>query len=554
MSFFSVFSKKTLIPPAPAPPATDGPPAPRRPVILTILDGWGFNRRTLGNAIRQGHTPTFNLIMNSYPIALLQASGLAVGLAWGEAGNSEVGHLNLGAGRIVQQYRTRINRSIADGSFFQNPALVGAFDNATKNNSRVHIIGLLTSGSVHADLGHILALLDMALQKNMNNVYLHLFADGKDSGLQEALDLIKKLEVEINEKKIGTIATLMGRNLAMDRDTNWQLVQTAYNALADGKGEPVNDFKEALSASYKKGLTDMKIPAFINSALSYQGIGENDSLIFINFREDSIREIFRSFVEKDFNYFSVRRPIGSYICSMTEYLAGQNQPAAFMPPDVSKSLGQVVSDAGLRQLHIAETIKYAHVTYFFNGLRQDPYEGEDDVLIESVKEIETFPTMRAHEIAARVRAELDKASYDLYIINFANADLLAHTGNYDATIVGVQTIDQAVFNLVEGVLEKNGIMIITADHGNAESLLYSETGAPESKHNDSPVGCYLVANELKIEKTPELIDKETADVNGILGDVAPTILELLGITKPQEMTGQSLVKLLLKSVSATSKK
>ncbi len=519
-------------------------PTKKRPVLLAILDGWGFNKKTLGNAIRQAHTPTLLMVSQSYPMTLLQASGLAVGLSWGELGNSEVGHLNIGAGRVVQQYRTRILQSISHGDFFDNSALVGAFSHAKQNAGNVNIIGLLTSGTVHADFAHVQALFELASRQQYTKIILHLFLDGKDSGLQEGIELLAKIQDEIQKRGFGAVATVMGRNFAMDRDNNWTLTESAYNVIARAVGQHTVDLEKTIKDFYIQSIFDNKIPPLVLDGNGYSGIKDGDSLIFFNFREDSIRQLYKAFGESGFDKFPTSPSTNLYVCSMTQYLEQQTTPAAFTPPEIKNNLPQILSQNGKKQLHIAETIKYAHVTYFFNGLQNVPYPGEDDVLMESVKDPENVPTMRAHEIATRVREEMDKGTYDFYIINFANADMLAHTGNYDSTLIGVQTIDQALGNLINGVIQHNGILVITSDHGNAESLIYQETGAPESKHNDSPVSFHLIANEYKITKTPEYIAKETSEINGILGDVAPTILSLMGLPQPAEMAGNNLLPIL----------
>src|SRR3989344_893781 len=414
-------------------------------IILAILDGWGYSTQRTGNPIIEAKRPTFKRIDAEYPMVLLQASGLPVGLNWGNFGNSEVGHLNIGAGRIVQQYQTRIGQAIKDESFFDNPALVGAFDAPT-----VHLIGLLTSGNVHAEYSHILALVELVARKNHQHTLLHLFLDGKDSGLQEGGTLLKRLQNDLLSRQSNVkIATIIGRNFAMDRDNNWELTQQAYDLLAAGKGKKTEDFNTALGAYYEQGLHDTQIPALVSP--SFTGVQTHDALIFFNFREDSIRQLYRLFAEK--------KPM-TYLASFTQYLELPKCPVAFLPPDVKNNLAETVSLNGKQQFHIAETLKYAHVTYFFNGLHNQPYEKEMDVLIDSAKDVEVEPAMRSDQIAKRILQEMGNG-YDLIVANFANADMLAHTGNYEATRAGVEAIDAAIGMILEKVLAMNAILLIT---------------------------------------------------------------------------------------------
>lgn len=523
------------------------------PLILAILDGWGFSKKTVGNPIANANKPTIDMLAQQYPMTLLQASGLAVGMTWGESGNSEVGHLNIGAGRIVEQYLSRINRAIQDGSFFNNDALIGAFDRAHEKNSRVHLVGLLTSGTAHADFSHIIALLELARQKNWQETYLHLFLDGKDSGLQEAPILLTKLQVEIAEKGYGKIATLIGRNFAMDRDNNWELTRRAYELLADAKGETSPDYLKTIQDNYGLGRNDSTMTAIVNAGSGFNGINENDAIIFFNFREDSMRQILKPFVEEGFSLFPIKNLKNTYIATMTQYLEGTSAKAVFTPPIVINGLAEVLEANGKKQLHIAETEKYAHVTYFFNGLRTGELSGEVDIFIESDKDHEKEPAMKSVEIAQKVIEELDKNLHDFIILNFANADMLAHTGNLGATIKGIEAVDSALGLIYDAVVsQKDGVLIITADHGNAESLVYRGSGEAETRHDDSPVPFYLVGRQYQIAKTPERLAQETADVSGILGDIAPTILELMDIPQPPEMSGKSLLSLLVTSYDSSS--
>jgi|SRR3989344_3616579 len=519
----------------------------RKTFVLAILDGWGYSKKKIGNPIAAAQTPNMDMFSKKYPMVLLQASGLAVGMTWGESGNSEVGHLNIGAGRIVEQYLSRINRDIQDNSFFQNSALVDSIAHAKKNNSKLHLIGLLTSGTAHADFSHILALLDLASRNDLKNVSMHLFLDGKDSGLNEAPELLLKLKDGIrNYGYENIITTLAGRNYAMDRDNNWDLTKEAYELISEGKGSVDSDFISLISANYSRGLNDSNMKPIVADH-DFKGIKDADSLVFFNFREDSMRQIIRPFVEDGFSLFKSKQFNDLYVCTMTEYLRGSRSHVAFLPPSVPNNLAEVLQLNGKTQLHIAETEKYAHVTYFFNGLRDGELVGEVDVFIDSNKDHKSAPEMKSAEIANRVIDYLESSLYDFIVLNLANADMLAHTGSYDVTLAGVEAVDRALGRIFSKLIEKEAILIVTADHGNAESLVYRGSGEEETRHDDSPVPLYLIGREYEIEKSNSRITEETSSVAGILGDVAPTILELMGIPKPPDMTGKSLIELLVKN-------
>lgn len=516
-----------------------------RPLVLVILDGWGFSKQQLGNAVLTANTPYISTIRSNFPALGLQASGKSVGLEWGEPGNSEVGHLTIGAGRTVFQYSTRINRAIENGDFFNNPALVNAMLHAGKHASRLHLVGLLGSGTVHSNLEHLSSLLDMAKRNNLSQVFLHLFTDGKDSGLKEAPELIEKLNVLIKKFGIGTLATLTGRHYAMDRDNNWtDRTQKAYELLAKGIGEAAPDPLAYLQASYAKDITDTKLhPAVVDASGI---IGDNDAVIFFNFREDSMRQISRCFVDPQLDTFPRKEFKNLFVTLMTQYIEDPSISlnVAFPLPDVDNGLAEVLSKSGKRQLHIAETEKYAHATYFFNCLRNTPYEGEIDILVESYKQHVEHPEMRAREIADKFLDEFAKDIYDFTIINFANADILSHTGNLDAATKGVEHIDTALGRVYEAVMARDGILVITADHGNAESLIYKSTGEAETKHNTNPVPLYLVAREYQRPRTEEESNASIEKVEGLISDVAPTILDLLQIQTPAGMAGVSLLRLI----------
>lgn len=512
-----------------------------RPIVLTILDGWGYSPQKVGNAILSARTPNMDFIMSNYPGLLLQASGKAVGLTWGETGNSEVGHLTIGAGRIIFQYLSRINKSIENGEFFNNEALMQATAQVQKNESKFHIAGLLTSGSVHAYFNHILALADFAGRNNIKNVKLHLFTDAKDSGLKEGRALIEKLNESLKNFPNIKIATIMGRDFPMDRNNNWELTEKAYSLLTRGIGEKTDDPIKKLEEYYGQNVHDNKIPPLL---IDPSGTVENgDALIFFNFREDSMRQITKSFVDSDFEFFQRKDLNDLMVVGMTPYLENPRLVTMFPAPIVNNGLAEVLSKNDKKQLHVAETEKYAHATFFFNCLKNDPFPGESDIFIKSIRKPEEEPEMMATEILAKVTEELQRDFYDFMIINFANADIVAHSGNLEKTIKGVETVDKCIGQLREEVFKKNGILIITADHGNAESLT-SKGGEEESKHNMNPVPFFIVVKEYERQRDESEIKKTFSNPSGIIADIAPTILQLMGIQKPEEMTSESLFSLL----------
>ena len=512
-----------------------------RPIILTILDGWGYSKQKHGNAILNAKTPNIDSIQQNYPSLLLQASGKTVGMTWGESGNSEVGHLTLGAGRVVFQYLSRIAKAISNGEFFENEMFKKAIAHVKSNNSTLHLAGLLTSGSVHAHLEHLFALIDLATKNEIKNLKIHIFTDGKDSGLKEAPALIKKLQDYITKTGIGSISTIIGRDFAMNRDKNWTFTKKAYDLLVFGDGEKTTDVLAKIEEIYNFGITDSGLPPLV--AIDQGFIKENDAVVFFNFREDSMRQIARSFVEQDFQIFPVKHFENVFVVNMTQYLE-DSLNVAFPVPVIKSGLAEILDQNNKKQLHIAETEKYAHVTYFFNCLKNGPYPSEEDVFIESNREYLANPEMRAPDIAERVLRSLDDNSYDFYILNLANPDVLSHFGNFEVTIKGVEAVDEAVGQLAKAVLEKDGVMIITSDHGNAEAMLYKSSGESETKHNDNPVPFYLIGKEFEHQRSNDDIESTMKQPAGLLADVAPTILELMNIEKPAEMTGESLLKIL----------
>lgn len=508
------------------------------PLVLAILDGWGLRDDPTANAIQMANLPNFRQMYRIYPTTTLRCSGEDVGLPHGQMGNSEVGHLNIGAGRVVYQELTRINRAIKDGSFFQNPELVKAMEHVNSKGTRLHLMGLVSDGGVHSHLDHLYALLFMAKSMGISQVFIHAFLDGRDVSPTSGLTYIKALEEKCRELGVGQIVTVMGRYYAMDRDKRWERVERAYRAMVLGEGRKATLAQMAVEQSYSEGVTDeFVVPTVIidEEGQPLATIGPEDAIICFNFRADRARQITRAFVDEDFAGFN--RPKGYfpvyYLC-MTEYDVTINAPVAFGPQNLDNTLGQVLSKAGLRQLRIAETEKYAHVTFFFNGGVEAPNEGEDRILIPSPK-VATYnlkPEMSAMEVTDRLLQELDKDVYQVVILNYANPDMVGHTGVLEAAVKAVETVDKCLGRLREAVLAKGGAMIVTADHGNAEMMVDEERATPHTAHTSSLVPFILVSDNYRGVKLRQ---------QGSLQDIAPTMLELIGLAKPEEMTGESLI-------------
>ena len=511
----------------------------RRTITLIILDGWGIGKSDESNPIHVVNPPNINYLKANFPAGLLQASGISAGLPWGEEGNSEVGHLNLGAGKIIYQNYPRITLSIKDGSFFKNPALKDAFEHAKKNNSAVNLIGLLSEGNVHASLEHLLALIKFSQEEGITKLNLHLFTDGRDSPPHSAMELLAQLPKEIK------IASLSGRFYAMDREKHWDRTQKAYSILT-GEGSVIEDIEKYVKENYERKLTDEFMePVMIGP--EKQAVQDNDALVFFNFREDRIRQLASAFIDKQFKNFPVKSFNNLYVATMTKYDDGLNVPVAFQPEKIEVCLGKVLEDNEKFQLRIAETQKYPHITYFFNGMREEPFKNEYRVLIPSrvIIHPEEHPEMMASEITTRAIESMTENAFDFILINYANPDIIAHTGNYEACLQVVKMIDEQIGKIVKATIEHNAILIITSDHGNIEKLFDPLTGLPETQHDPNPVPIYLVAKEFQRPRTEsEIIQAEKNNV-GILADVAPTILELMGVPKPEEMTGQSLLRLMI---------
>ncbi len=509
----------------------------KRPTVLMVLDGFGLSDNTEGNAVKLANTPNIDKLMNEYPWAKGQASGLAVGLPEGQMGNSEVGHTNIGAGRIVYQSLTRITKSIKDGDFFEADELLTAIENCKNNNSAFHIYGLVSDGGVHSHIEHLYATLELAKNNGLTKVYVHAFLDGRDTAPNSGKMFIESLQNKMDEIGVGKIASIMGRYYAMDRDNRWERVEKAYNAMVTGDAERSTDAVVALEESYKnKVLDEFVVPTIITeNDKPVATISENDSVIFFNFRPDRAREIAKAFCDKSFEGFERKKGFMklAYVC-FTEYdLNINNKLVVYKPDDVTNPLGEYLSNLGLKQFHVAETEKYAHVTFFFNGGVENSYSGEDRTVIPSPK-VATYdlkPEMSAFEVTDALIDAIESEKYDFIIVNYANCDMVGHTGVLEAAVKAVETVDGCVGKIYEKILEVNGQMFICADHGNAEQMINPEDGSVFTAHTTNFVPFILVNFEKNV------IIRE----GGKLCDIAPTILEMMQIPKPVEMTGESLI-------------
>ena len=507
----------------------------KKPVMLMILDGFGINENTDGNAVKLAKTPNIDKLMKKYPTTQVYTSGLKVGLPEGQMGNSEVGHTNIGAGRIVYQELTKITKSIEDGDFFTIPEFTEAIENCKKYNSKLHILGLVSDGGVHSHIRHLYGLLEMAKRRDFENVYVHCFLDGRDTPPASAEGYIMQLEEKMQEKGIGKIASISGRYYAMDRDKRWERTKKCYDALVNGEGNKATSATIAIEDSYQKEVFDEFVePTIIcNSEGPIATIQEHDSVIFFNFRPDRARQITRTIVDKEFKEFETKKMDTYFVCFTNYDETMPNVKIAFKKEQLKNTLGEVLSKKGLTQLRIAETEKYAHVTFFFNGGEEKQYPGEDRILVPSPK-VATYdlqPEMSAPIVTEKVVEAINSNKYDVIILNYANPDMVGHTGSLPAAIKAVETIDECVEKVVSSILAHDGTLIITADHGNCEQMIDYKTGEPHTAHTTNPVPLILVSNN------------ETLKVkSGKLADLAPTILEILGIDKPEEMTGESILE------------
>ncbi len=501
--------------------------------MLMILDGFGMNNNAEGNSIKIANTPNIDNLMKKNPTTEIHTSGLDVGLPEGQMGNSEVGHTNIGAGRIVYQELTRITKEIEEGDFFSNPELVKAIENCKEHGTKLHIMGLLSDGGVHSHNRHLYALLELAKRKDFEDVYVHCFLDGRDTPPASAENYLAELEKKMAEKGVGKIASISGRYYSMDRDKRWERVEKSYQALVNGIGEKETSSIIAIEKSYQKEVFDEFVePTLIcNNDEPIATIQKNDSVIFFNFRPDRAREITRTLVDPDFDGFK-RDYFPVYFVCFTQYDATlPNVHIAFKPTTLENTFGEYISKKGLTQLRIAETEKYAHVTFFFNGGEEKQYPGEDRILVPSPK-VATYdlkPEMSAKEVTEKVIEAIQSQKYNCIILNYANPDMVGHTGNLEATVKAIETIDDCVGKVVEEVNKVQGVLLITADHGNAEQMIDYATGEPHTAHTTNPVPFILVG-------------KEDAKLKpGRLADLAPTMLDIMGLEKPKEMTGESII-------------
>ena len=508
----------------------------KKPTVLMILDGYGLNDRHDGNAVYEAKTPVMDSLMAEYPFVKGNASGLAVGLPDGQMGNSEVGHMNMGAGRIVYQELTRITKEINDGDFFKNEALLAAMKNAKDNDSAIHFMGLLSDGGVHSHNTHLYGLLEMAKREGLKKVYVHCFLDGRDTPPASGKGYIEELQAKMNEIGVGEIGVVSGRYYAMDRDNRWDRVELAYKALTQGEGVKGTDAAQAVQASYDNEKTDeFVLPTVIEKdGKPVASVQDHDSVVFFNFRPDRAREITRAFCDDDFKGFEREKKLDlTFVCFTNYDDTIQNKMVAFNKVQLHNTFGEYLAEHDMTQVRIAETEKYAHVTFFFNGGVEEPNKGEDRILVKSPK-VATYdlqPEMSAPQVCDKLVEAIRSDKYDVVIINFANPDMVGHTGVEAAAVKAVETVDECVGRAVEALKEVNGQMFICADHGNAEQLVDYETGEPFTAHTTNPVPFILVNAD----------PKYTLKEGGCLADIIPTLIELMGMEKPEEMTGESLL-------------
>lgn len=508
----------------------------KKTTVLMILDGYGLNDIKEHNAVAEANTPVMDKLMKEYPFVKGNASGMAVGLPEGQMGNSEVGHLNMGAGRIVYQELTRITKEIQDGTFFENPALLEAVNNCKEKDSALHLFGLLSDGGVHSHNTHLYGLLELAKRNNLSKVYVHCFLDGRDTPPASGKGYAEELEAEMAKIGVGKIASVMGRYYAMDRDNNYDRVQLAYDAITEGKGNTAVSGPEAIQSSYDNDKTDEFVlpTVVVENGKPVATVNDGDSVIFFNFRPDRAREITRAFCDDDFKGFDRVRKDVKFVCFSEYDPTIPNKSVAFHKIAVTNTFGEWLAANNMKQARIAETEKYAHVTFFFNGGVEEPNKDEDRVLVPSPKEVATYdlkPEMSAYTVCDKLVAAIKSGEYDVIIINFANPDMVGHTGVEAAAIKAVEAVDECVGKAVEAIKEVDGTMFICADHGNAEQLVDYETGAPFTAHTTNPVPFILVNYD----------ENYTLREGGCLADIVPTLIETMGMKQPAEMTGKSLL-------------
>lgn len=505
----------------------------KEPVMLMILDGWGLGRKYKGNAVELADTPNYDRLIKNNSNTRLKASGESVGLPAGQMGNSEVGHLNIGSGRIVYQELTRIGKSIEEGDFFNKREFLDAIDNCKNNATKLHLIGLVSNGGVHSHNSHLYALLELCKREDFDRVFIHAILDGRDVPPTIAREQVGELEEKIEEIGVGRIASISGRYYAMDRDRRWERTKLAYDAIVDGVGKTGLNSDDIISHSYEEGINDeFVIPTVIvDDDKPIASVENGDSIIFFNFRPDRARQLTRAIVDKDFDGFEREKSLHTYFVTMTEYDDSiKNVKVAFKPSKLKNTLGEYISSLGYSQLRIAETEKYAHVTFFFNGGEEQAYENEDRILIPSPK-VATYdlqPEMSANKLKDEVIKSLGEDKYDLIILNFANPDMVGHTGVVEAAIKAIEEVDRCMGEILEYIDSKKGRVLITADHGNSEELINERDDSPITSHTTNEVPLILYGDDRELR-------------TGILADIAPTILELMNIEKPEEMTGKSLI-------------
>lgn len=509
----------------------------KKPAVLLIMDGFGLNEKTEHNAVYEAKTPVIDSLMKEYPFVKGNASGLAVGLPDGQMGNSEVGHMNMGAGRIIYQELTRITKEIEDGDFFKNEALLSAVNNAKKNDAAIHLYGLVSPGGVHSHNTHIYGLLELAKREGLKKVYVHCFLDGRDTPPTSGKEYVEELEQKMKEIGVGEVASVHGRYYAMDRDNNYDRVEKSYIALTKGIGEEADSATAGIQASYDKDVTDEFVVPFVvkKDGKPVATINDGDSVVFFNFRPDRAREITHCFCDDEFDKFDrgPRKKI-TYVCFTDYDPLIPNKEIAFKKQEINNTFGEYLAAKGMKQCRIAETEKYAHVTFFFNGGVEEPNKDEDRVLVNSPKDVPTYdlkPQMSAPEVCDKLVEAIKSGKYDVIIINFANPDMVGHTGVEASAIKAVETVDTCVGRAVEAIKEVDGVMFICADHGNAEQLVDYETGEPYTAHTTNPVPFILVNYD----------EGYTLKEGGKLCDIVPTLIECMGLEKPAEMTGESLL-------------
>ena len=508
----------------------------KKPVVLMILDGYGLNNKSEGNAVAIAKTPVLDGLMEKYPFVEGNASGMAVGLPDGQMGNSEVGHLNMGAGRIVYQELTRITKEINDGDFFKNEALLKAMNNCKENGSALHTFGLLSDGGVHSHITHLFGLLEMAKREGLDKVYVHAFLDGRDTAPTSGKEFMEQLVAKMNELGVGEVASVSGRYYAMDRDNRWDRVEIAYKAITAGEGETATDAVEAIATSYANDVTDefVKPTVIMKDGAPVATIKDKDSVVFFNFRPDRAREITRTFCDDEFTGFERANRLDTTFVCFTEYdVTIPNKDIAFHKVSITNTFGEFLAANNMTQARIAETEKYAHVTFFFNGGVEEPNAGEDRILVKS-PEVATYdlqPEMSAYQVCDKLTEAITSDKYDVIICNFANPDMVGHTGIEAAAVKAVETVDECVGKAVDALLSVDGTMFICADHGNAEQLVDYETGDSFTAHTTNPVP-FILVNADSSYKLSE---------GGCLADIVPTLIELMGMEQPKEMTGKSLL-------------